>query len=291
MANPFLIADVDSACRQARVYYVDTLVQMQRNGGRSESFFNAELERRLNNLDQAREAAHEAAYWADLSTAIAQLVSIVLEWGIYKAIQDLLQARGVYIDPHDPALSLAFDRTIQGKLISWATELQNTWSEGERQRNADQMSVYMQRNGRLYTQIIQEQGKALHNVQQCNQQLADSTIRAIDQAQQSVQWMMGESKQILQNAGQNVNWLGERIVAMQAEVQKSMQEGLKAQKEVTKSIEQNLPREKEKSQFWGQVKGCGVGCLSRGCLGLLILLFGGGVFYGVYLLMQHVVLH
>jgi hypothetical protein len=271
MNNPFLTRDVSSACDQARVYYLDMLARKQMHGGTPISDLEVSQDLHRTNLDTYWEQAERAAFAGDVRSASTQFSSIVTEWGLYKAHQDLISAYGTYLDPADPDTVDDFVRAIEHKVVFLATELINTWNEGERQRKSDLGNLYMQRDEHLFGvahQMIQDHGHALNQAHQYNQQYADVALRGAYQAQEGVRWMM-------QNAE-----------AMYAHVQVSLHENLNAQKATTENIVQHLPREMERAQARIQLRGC----MTRGLIVILLMLACPATLTLAYFILTQVVL-
>jgi hypothetical protein len=271
MNNPFLTQDVYDACGQARVYYLDMLVRKQMYGGTPISQLEAGREKHHANIDLYWETAEHSALAGDVRSASTQLCSIVKEWGLYKGNLDLIDAHGRYLDPADPDTVNDFHLAIEHKVVFWATELINTWNEGENKRKADLNNLYMQRNQHLFevqSQIIQSQGNALDQTHRHTKQYADTALGAVHQVQQAAQSLLTG------------------VQALQHEVQESMRENLKAQQAVTETLEQNRPREREQAQGRTQMRGC----LTRGFIIIVLMLACPATFVLAYLILQVVVL-
>ncbi|MBA2680404.1 MAG: hypothetical protein H0U76_18645 [Ktedonobacteraceae bacterium] len=288
--NPFLNNDVYTACNQARVYYLDMVQRKQQFGGTPINSLEASLQKHRANLDMYREESLRAAFAGHIHSASTQLTYIVMEWGLYKAHQDLIDANGAYLDAADPDTANDFDLAVEHKVVFWATELLNKWGEGDHQRKTDLGNLQMQRQAELfggYQQVIQSQGSALNQAHQHNKQYADAALHGAQQAQQGAQWMMQGVQAMHQQAGQHVYWMQQGVEHIYSEVQSGMKENLKAQKATTEAIVQNLPREMEKAQAKVERKKV----LTRaGCALVLILAVPAALAFA-YILLTQVVLH
>src|SRR6266446_9466541 len=75
--NPFLTLDVNTACDEARVLYLDTLARMQQNGGQPVDWLERLKQKSQRNLDNYWEAALKLASADHIQGAGAQLAFIV----------------------------------------------------------------------------------------------------------------------------------------------------------------------------------------------------------------------
>src|SRR5207247_8803414 len=90
--NPFLTLDVNTACGEARVLYLDTLARMQQNGGQPVDWLERLQQQSQKNLDNYWEAALRLACADHVQGASAQLAYVVKEWGGDRARADLSEA-------------------------------------------------------------------------------------------------------------------------------------------------------------------------------------------------------
>jgi hypothetical protein len=272
MNNPFLTNTVYDARIQARVSYLETLTRMQKKRGSTpRDLLEASKRRHGANLDLYWEQAVQAADSGDTRSASSQLAYIVMEWGHYKAYQDLIDANGKRLDPASPATVNDFDQEVSSRVVFWTTEFLNILRKGERQRKSDQETIYMDRTEHLFGtahQVIQDQGRALDQAHQHNKQYADTTLEALKQAQQATEVVAQNTKDLY------------------AEIQASMRENLKAQQATTETLVQNQPIAREQAQVRAQFRGC----LTRGLI-IVILMFACPVAFTLaYLILRVVVL-
>src|SRR5438270_10821389 len=90
--NPFLTLDVNAACNDARVLYLDTLARVQQNGGQPVDWLERLTQQSQRNLDKYWDAALKPASADHAQGPSAQLVRIGKEWGLYRALADLNDA-------------------------------------------------------------------------------------------------------------------------------------------------------------------------------------------------------
>ena len=305
--NPFLTNNVHLACDQARVNYLDTLVRMQMYGGMTQMFLKTSQQKHENHLDMYRTEALRAASCGDISSASTQLAYIVTEWGLWKAFSDLIDAYGTHLDAADPDVVKDFVLAVQHGVVLWATELMNSWTEGDQKRKADQANLYLNRQTELYSgyrQIVQDQAGMLLQYDQRNQHYADAALKGAQQAQQGAQWMMGGVERInqqnLQNvvnmqqqagqniywmaqsanglhqqAGQNIQWMAQGVQHMYNHGAQVTSEAVKTQQAVRELVEQNSPVRK---------------AIRRGGCAIALILAVPVAFVFAYLLLTHVVL-
>jgi hypothetical protein len=297
MMNPFLSNAVYTACDQARVPYLDLLARKQMYGGTPISDLSITLERHKANIDMSWKMAEQAAFIGDISSASTQLASIVMEWGAYKAHQDLIDTHGTYLDPADPDTVNDFVCAVDHKVVFWATALMNKLNEGERQRKSDQGLLYIQRQAALFdvqNQIIQNQGQVLDKDHQYNQQrqaalfdrqnqIIQNQGQALDKAHQYNQQYADVALRGSQQAQEAARSIMEHAETMYADIQESMRENLNAQKVVTENIVQHLPREMARAQSRS--------CLTRGLIVVLMILACPVALWVAYLILTQVVLH
>jgi len=206
--NPFLTLDVDTACNEARVLYLDTLARMQQNGGQPVDWLGRLKQQSQSNLDNYWDAALKLACADHVQGAGTQLAFIVKEWGLYRALADLIDAdaRRIYLDPADPDTYNDIQRAIEHQVVYLATELLTARLDGSQQRKAealrqqqDWQSVAFQQvrqNMQHQTvwqdaafQMLQEQQAAWQTGHQVAQQWSDVALHGVTQAQQGVQQM------------------------------------------------------------------------------------------------------
>ncbi len=295
--NPFLTSDVYTACDQARVYYLDILARKQVKGQRRRRRLGVSLEQHKANFNAYWEQAERAAFAGDVGSASTQLSYIVMEWGLYKAYQDLIEASGRYLDPTDPNTGSDFDRAVGHEVVSWATKLVNTRNEGENKRKSDQGLLSMQRQAALFdvqNQIIQNQGQVLDKDHQYNQQrqaalfdrqnqIIQGQGHALDRAHQYNQQYADVALRGSQQAQEAARSIMEHSENMYADIQESMRENLKAQRATTENIVQHLPREMERARLRG--------CLTRGGIIVLLMLICPAAFVVAYVILTQAVLH
>ena len=206
--NPFLTLDVNTACDEARVLYLDTLARMQQNGGQPVDWLERLKQQSRRNLDNYWDAALKLACADHIQGASTQLAFIVKEWGLYRALTDLIDAdaRCSYLDPADPDTYNDILRAIEHQVVYLATELLTAWLDGSQQRKADQlrqqrdwqsvafqqMQQTMQRQTAWHDvtfQMLQEQRNAWQGGQQTAQQWSNVAMNGVEQAQRGVQQM------------------------------------------------------------------------------------------------------
>jgi hypothetical protein len=206
--NPFLTIDVKTACDQARVLYLDTLARMQQNGGQPVDWLERLKQQSQRNLDNYWDAALKLASADHIQGAGAQLAYIVKEWGLYRALADLIDAdaRCSYLDPADPDTYNDIQRAIEQQVVYLATELLTAWLDGSKQRKADQLRQQqdwqsvsyqqvqqtMQRQSAWHDatfQMLEEQRTAWQTGHQVAQQWSNVALNGVEQAQRGVQQM------------------------------------------------------------------------------------------------------
>jgi hypothetical protein len=247
--NPFLTRDVYSACDQARVDYLDAIWRKQ-SGRCTKAELEASLRQNEENIDKYYEAAMTASAIGNIQGASAQLARFVMGWALWKADQDLVNAKS-YLDPTRSDIAEDFEQLVQQNVVYWATSLQNKFHDEAQKRKMDIANIYIQRQAELfggYQQVIQSQGASLHQAHQENLRYADVAIRGVQQVQQGAQWMMNGVAQINQQNQQGIQWMMKGVQGMYTHGAQVMAEAVKTQRNFTKTVEQNLPREWEKSQ-------------------------------------------
>lgn len=206
--NPFLTLDVNAACDEARVLYLDTLARMQQNGGQPVDWLERLKQKSQRNLDNYWDAALNLACADHVQGASTQLAFIVKEWGLYRALTDLIDAdaRCMYLDPADPDTYNDIKRAIEHQVVYLATELLNEWLRGHQQWKADQLRqqqdwqnvAYQQVQQQLQHQtawhdaafqVLQEQRTVWQNSHQVAQQWSNVALNGVEQAQRGVQQM------------------------------------------------------------------------------------------------------
>jgi hypothetical protein len=206
--NPFLTLDVTTACDQARVLYLDTLARMQQNGGQPVDWLERLKQHSQRNLDNYWDAALKLACTDHIQGASTQLAFIVKEWGLYRALSDLIDAgaRCSYLDPADTDTYNDIERAIEQQVVYLATELLNEWHRGHKQRKAEalwqqqdwqnvafqQVQQHMQHQTAWHNaafQMLQEQRTTWQTGHQVSQLWSDVALRGVAQAQQGVQQM------------------------------------------------------------------------------------------------------
>ncbi len=206
--NPFLTLVVNTACDEARVLYLDTLARMQQNGGQPVDWLERLKQQSRSNLDNYWDAALKLACADHIQGASTQLTSIVKEWGLHRALADLIdaEARCIYLDPADPDTYNDIQRAIEHQVVYLATELLTAWLDGSQQRKADQLRQQrdwqsvafqqvqqtMQRQMAWHDvtfQMLQEQRNAWQGGQQTAQQWSNVAMNGVEQAQRGVQQM------------------------------------------------------------------------------------------------------
>src|SRR6266516_4681058 len=137
--NPFLTLDVNTACNEARVLYLDTLARMQQNGGQPVDWLGRLQQKSQRNLDNYWDAALKLVFTDHVEGASTQLAFIVKEWGLYRALADLIDAdaRCSYLDPADTDTYNDIERAIEQHVVYLATELLNEGLRGHQQRKAE----------------------------------------------------------------------------------------------------------------------------------------------------------
>jgi hypothetical protein len=206
--NPFLTLDVNTACNEARVLYLDTLARMQQNGGQPVDWLEHLRQKSQRNLDNYWDAALSLACADHVQGASAQLAFIVKEWGLYRALADLIDAaaRCMYLDPADPDTYADIQRAIEHQVFYLATELLNEWLRGQQQRKADQLRQQQDWQNVAFQQVqqhlqqqtawhdsafqmLQEQRTAWQNGHQVAQQWSNVALNGVEQAQRGAQQM------------------------------------------------------------------------------------------------------
>ncbi len=206
--NPFLALDVSTACNEARVLYLDTLARMQQNGGQPVDWLEAMKQKSQRNLDNYWDAALKLACADHVQGAGTQLAFIVKEWGLYRALADLIDAdaRCIYLDPADPDTYNDIQRAIEHQVVYLATELLTAWLDGSQQRKAEVLRQQQDWQGVAFQQVrqnmqhqtawqdaafhlLQEQQTAWQTGHQVAQQWSDVALHGVTQAQQGVQQM------------------------------------------------------------------------------------------------------
>ena len=206
--NPFLTLDVNTACDEARVLYLDTLARMQQNGGQPVDWLERLKQKSQRNLDNYWDAALKLACADHVQGASTQLAFIVKEWGLYRALADLIDAdaRCIYLDPADPDTYNDIQRAIEHQVVYLATELLTAWLDGSQQRKAEVLRQQQDWQGVAFQQVrqnmqhqtawqdaafhlLQEQQTAWQTGHQVAQQWSDVALHGVTQAQQGVQQM------------------------------------------------------------------------------------------------------
>ncbi len=206
--NPFLTLDVNTACDETRVLYLDTLARMQQNGGQPVDWLERLKQQSQRNLDKYWDAALKLAFADHIEGAGTQLAFIMKEWGLYRALSDLIdaEARCMYLDPADPDTYNDIQRAIEHQVVYLATELLNEWLRGHQQRKAEALHQQQDWQGVAFQQVRQnmqhqttwhnaafqllhEQQAALQAGQQIAQQWSNVALNGVDQAQRGVQQM------------------------------------------------------------------------------------------------------
>jgi hypothetical protein len=206
--NPFLTLDVNTACDEARVLYLDTLARMQQNGGQPVDWLERLKQQSQSNLDNYWDAALKLAYADHIQGASVQFAFIVKEWGLYRALTDLIDADAScsYLDPSDPDTYNDIQRAIEHQVVYLATELLTAWLDGSQQRKAEALRQQQDWQGVAYQevqqhlqrqtawhdaafQMLQEQRTAWQNGHQVAQQWSNVALNGVEQAQRGVQQM------------------------------------------------------------------------------------------------------
>ena len=206
--NPFLTLDVNTACDEARVLYLDTLARMQQNGGQPVDWLERLKQQSQSNLDNYWDASQKLAFADHVQGASVQLAFTVKEWGLYRVLSDLIEAdaRCSYLDPSDPDTYNDIQRAIEHQVVYLATELLTVWLDGSQQRKADQLRQQQDWQSVAYQQVqqtmqgqtawhdaafqmLQEQRSAWQNGDQVAQQWSDVALNGVEQAQRGVQQM------------------------------------------------------------------------------------------------------
>ena len=206
--NSFLTLDVNTACNEARVLYLDTLARVQQNGGQPVDWLERLKQQSQRNLDNCWDAALKLACADHTQGASVQLAFIVKEWGLYRALADLIDADAScsYLDPADPDTYNDIQRAIEHQVVYLATELLNEWLRGHEQRKAEALRQQQDWQGVAFQQVRQnmqhqtawqdaafqllhEQRTAWQTGHQVAQQWSDVALHGVTQAQQDVQQM------------------------------------------------------------------------------------------------------
>ena len=206
--NPFLTLDVNTACDEARVLYLDTLARMQQNGGQPVDWLERSKQQSQSNLANYWDASQKLAFADHVQGASAELAIIIIEWGLYRVFADLIDAdaRCMYLDPADPDTYNDIQRAIEHQVVYLATELLTAWLDGSQQRKAEQLrqqqdwqgvafqqvQQHMQRQTAWHDaafQMLQEQRTAWQTGHQAAQQWSDVALSGVEQAQRGVQHM------------------------------------------------------------------------------------------------------
>jgi hypothetical protein len=206
--NPFFTLEVNTACGEARVLYLDTLARMQQNGGQPVDWLERLKQQSQRNLDNYWDAALRLACADHVQGATDQLAFIVKEWALHRAFADLIDAdaRCSYLDPADPDTYNDIQRAIAHQIVYLATELLTAWLDGSQQRKADQLRqeqdwqsvAYQQVQQHLQRQtawqdvafqMLQEQRTTWQTGHQVAQQWSNVALCGVEQAQRGVQQM------------------------------------------------------------------------------------------------------
>ena len=155
--NPFLTFEVNTACDEARVLYLDTLARMQQNGGQPVDWLERLRQQSQRNLYNYWDAALKLACTDHIQGASAQLAFIMKEWGLYRAFADLIDADANcgYLDPSDPDTYNDIQRAVEHQVVYLATELLTAWLDGNEQRKADQLRQQHDWQGVAFQQVQQ----------------------------------------------------------------------------------------------------------------------------------------
>jgi len=206
--NPFLTFEVNTACGEARVLYLDSLARMQQHGGQPVDWLERLQQQSQRNLDNYWDAALKLACADHVQGASAQLAFIMKEWGLYRAFADLIDAdaRRMYLDSADPDTYNDIQRAIEHQVVFLATELLTAWLDGNQQRKADQLRQEQDWQSVAYKQVqqhlqrqtawqdvafqmLQEQRNAWQTGHQVAQQWSNVALCGVEQAQRGVQQM------------------------------------------------------------------------------------------------------
>jgi hypothetical protein len=205
--NPFLTVEVSAACNEARTLYLDTLARRQ-SGSDSVDWLERLAQQSHQRLDTAWDTALSLAFADQVSGVNIQFVVIVKEWGLYRALTDLLDAdeQGLYLDPAHPDTYGDIQRLLEHQVVCLATELLNEWQRGWEQRQADRLQQQQDWQSVAFEQVrqamqhqtnwqdvafrmLQEQQTAWHAGQRSAQQWSDVALNGVEQAQRGVEQM------------------------------------------------------------------------------------------------------
>jgi len=206
--NPFFTSEVNEACDDARVLYLDTLARMQLGGGQPVDWLERMQQQSQRSLDQYWDAAFSLALADHVQGVSDQLAVIVKEWGLYRAFSDLIDAdaEGRYLDPADPDTYDDIQRAIGHKVVYLTTELLNEWLRGDQLRQADQFKQQHDWQNTAYQQVqqnmqhqtawqevafqmLQEQRTSWQTGHKVAQDWSGVALRGAQQAQEGVQHM------------------------------------------------------------------------------------------------------
>jgi hypothetical protein len=206
--NPFLTLEVNAASDEARVLYLDTLARMQQNGGQPADWLERLKLQSQSNLDNYWDASQKLSFADHVQGASVQLAFTVKEWGLYRALSDLIEAdaRCIYLDPADPDTYNDIQRAIEHQVVYLATELLNEWLSGHQQRESEALRQQQDWQGVAFQQVqqhlqhqtawhdaafqmLQEQRNAWQTGHQVAQQWSDVALSSVEQAQRGVQQM------------------------------------------------------------------------------------------------------
>jgi hypothetical protein len=277
--NPFLTSTVHDASDEARTLYLDTLARMQLNGGQPVDRLEVLKQQAESNLDRFWDAALKAASQGHMQGASTQFAFVVMEWGVYKALADLIDTSWMYLDPADPDIRDDIQRAVQHKVVFLSTELLNEQLRGEEKRRQDGQTVAFQHMVQQLQHQTQWHTVALTTFQEMrttwqqfhtlNNQYAQTALNGVQQAQQGVYW-----------AQQGVEHMYQFVLGTQSNMVDAMQT-------FRDHMQQNLPEAVEQAQQRAEVRKWS----TRGVIFLVAVLGVPAALWLAYQILIHVVLH
>src|SRR5713226_4589294 len=236
MSNPFLTFAVDQACNQARVSYLDTLARMQQGSAPAVEQLEAQQQQHMTTLDHSWDAARKLAFTGQTEEASRLLATLVMEWGVYRALLDVIEARQRrrYLDPADPDTYRDIQMALEHKVALLSAQLLSEQLAGEQQRAAEQAQqqvAFTQVQQTMQHQVdwhgvalgaFQEMRSSWQAAQASNQQYATTALDGVYQAQQSALHLNNNAAQLFSYATQTQ----QSAIGMQEAFQQQMEQQL-----------------------------------------------------------------
>jgi len=241
MSNPFLTFAVEQAWTQARVSYLDTLARMQQRSAPVVEQLEAQQQQIQATLDHSWDAARRMAFTGQREEASRLLATLVMEWGVYRALLDVIEARQGrrYLDPADPDTANDIQMALVYKVALLSAELLSEQLAGEQQRTAEQAKLQQDWQQVAFTQVqqtmqsqvdwhtaalgtFQELRGSWQAAQVTNQQYAQTALDGVQQAQQSALYLNSNAQQLFTYATQTQ----QSAIGMQEAFQQQMEQQL-----------------------------------------------------------------